>query len=115
MQIYCLFEADNPEEELTPNREAIIKAFEAWQLESRSIARLIDQIDQQLLGFDIDTVKKKTLIKPLEFFYLQAKEYQLDCVIGLEEQGQREDICYFGFHEGKPDIHEIGQYLGLEK
>ena len=98
-------------------REDILNAINHWLTESRSSAVLIDSSDNEdLLGLSIDTNRKLTFNKPLEFLYSIAQQYQQEFVIGLfDEQQQREDICYFGFEEGKPDLLEVASYLGLEK
>ena len=67
------------------------------------------------LGINISIKKTYQLKEPLNFMYSLAKKYKRDCVIGFvdADTGIAEDVCYFGNEEGRPDMHEIGSYLGL--
>mgnify|MGYP000094285535 CR=1 FL=1 len=114
MHIYLLIDGSDYSE----CREEIVAAIELWLTESRSSAVLINNLDdsEDLLGLSIDTNRKLTFKKPLEFLDSLAQQHQQEFVVGLfDDQQQREDICYFGFEEGKPDLLEIASYLGLEK
>lgn len=115
MDIYCLIESDDFETEVLPQAEAIETAITAWLLESRSSATLFKDLDQALLGLRIETNKKATLKKPLDFLNSLSKPFSLNFVVGLFEQDEREDICYFGIDEGRADIGEIANYLGIEQ
>ena len=58
--------------------------------------------------------KNQHLKDPLSFLHGVAKDHKVDFVVGFfEENGDSEDVCYFGHEEGKPDIVEIANYLGL--
>ena len=74
-----------------------------------------DQLGTELLGIHIDVRKRMELKEPLNFLYTLAKQHKTEFVIGIidERTGEQEDVCYFGFEEGKPDIYEISNYLGL--
>lgn len=113
MHIYLVIDGSDYSE----CREDIVNAINDWLTESRSSAVLINSADdQELLGLSIDTNRKLTFNKPLEFLYSIAQQHEQEFVVGLfDEQQQREDMCYFGFEEGKPDLLEIAAYLGLEK
>lgn len=95
----------------------IVNDLSSWLTESRSSATLIneaapDDDNHWLLGLCIDTNNKKTLKKPLDFLYTIAKIYKQEFVIGLfDKEKRREDICYFGDEEGKPDLNEVTNYL----
>lgn len=115
MDIYCLIETDDFDTEVLPQAEAIETAINAWLVESRSCATLFKDLDRELLGLRIETNKKATLKKPLDFLNTLTKPFSLNFVVGLFEQDEREDICYFGVEEGRADIGEIANYLGIEK
>ena len=115
MDIYCLIDSYDFDEDVTPNCEAIITAIENWLTESRSSATLINNMGEEQLGLSISTNRKLTLKKPIDFLYSLTEQWPLDFVIGFYNQGQNEDVCYFGKEEGQPDINEIANYLGLSK
>lgn len=113
--IYFLIDGSDFSEQ----KDLIVEAIQQWLEESRSSAQLINREDphhesQWLLGLEIDTKRPKTLAKPMDFLYSLAQEYEQEFVVGLsDENQQREDVCYFGFEEGKPSLDEITMYLGL--
>ncbi|MGK0442731.1 MAG: hypothetical protein ACJA0N_002550 [Pseudohongiellaceae bacterium] len=117
MDIYCLIDSHDFEEDVRPHSQEIITAIQQWLTESRSSATLLDQLDnvEPQLGFSISTNRKLTLKKPVEFMYSLTKQWPLEFVIGYYDKQQKEDVCYFGKEEGKPDIAEIANYLGLDK
>ncbi len=65
------------------------------------------------IGIDFHVKKAKQLEKPLNFFNDLAIEFKQDFVLGLFTNGEPEDVCYFGFEEGKGDSFMISQYVGL--
>lgn len=69
------------------------------------------------LGLVLETNKKFDLKEPLNFLNKLAREHELEFVVGRfdEHSGEPENVCYFGFEEGRPDLFEIGTYLGLKK
>lgn len=69
------------------------------------------------LGITFSTNKKAKLKGPLTFLYGLAETLELDYVVGtqLEEGGSRQDICYFGFDEGRPELSEMASYLGFNR
>ncbi len=85
----------------------------------------IQQLNEDNLGLGItieasDTiainaqVKKPNHLKPaVELFNTLAEQYQIDFVLGLIENDQKEEICYFGYEEGKGDTQTIAMYLGI--
>ena len=113
MDIYCLIDSYDFDEDVAPNAPAIITAIENWLAESRSSAQLINKQDEQQLGLSINTKRVQTLKKPIAFLFTLTEQWPLDFVIGVDNNGEREDICYFGKEEGHPDISEIANYLGL--
>jgi len=110
MHIYFLIDGSDCSE----SRDDIVSAMTGWLEESRSSAKLINDEGAEQLGLSIETQRAKTLAKPLMFLYGLAREYEQEFVVGyVGEQDEREDVCYFGFEEGKPEVDEIMMYLGL--
>ena len=90
----------------------------------------VEQVDQRNTETDADTlttsefpalgihltVKRKAELKaPLLFFYTLAKQHKQEFVLGTVDKktGAAEEVCYFGFEEGKPDAFEVSNYIGL--
>ena len=75
---------------------------------------LVSRSDHDL-GVIIDTRKPVTLGKVLDYLQDIAKTHSLDFVIGFfnEESKAAEDVCYFGYEAGRPDIDEVACYLGM--
>jgi len=113
MHIYFYLAGDDLEQSAEPIAEAIAQ----WLEGNETTAQLVNQQDDQMLvGLTLETGKKAILKEPLNFLYDLAKVHKQEFVVGmLDEQGNREDVCYFGFEEGRPDINEIGEYLGLKR
>ena len=105
---------DNDEfEVLVP---AIAQDLEAWIGEKQSVTLITPSSHpRNKLGLQL-TIKSKFKLKdPLKFLYEVAKTHQCEFVISMmdEETGNTEDVCYFGFEEGKPDMYEVANYLDL--
>lgn len=128
MKIYLYI--DNPD--LDELAEPIEQAISAW-LDTGEVntkwVRLVNRSSESEeeanehrvgdwdLGLVIQTNKKIYLKAPLNFLHNLAKEHEQECVVGRfdDETGEPENVCYFGFEEGRPDIHAIASYIGLEK
>ena len=67
------------------------------------------------LGLVLPINKSFDLKEPLNYLFKIAKTNQLNFVVGITDDNNesREDVCYFGCDEGKPDFFEIGTYLGV--
>ena len=66
------------------------------------------------VGIEFSVSKTQKLKEPLNFFNTLAKKYKCDFVVGTIEEERYSDVCYFGFEEGRPDMFEIANYVGLE-
>ncbi|ABC30825.1 conserved hypothetical protein [Hahella chejuensis KCTC 2396] len=88
------------------NRQAEPEASEDVDLDDPSDWRI---------GVNLSIRNKKQLKEPLEGLYKIAKRLKCEFVIGIidEKTGEQEDVCYFGFEEGQPDMFEVGNYLGI--
>ncbi len=120
MKIYLHLEADEIEEVA----DATISAISKWLKEGKSSAQLVNtNVENGTergrtnwdIGLTIETSKKTILAKPLNFLYELAKTEQQEFVVGIydERHSSYENICYFGYEEGKPDLHEVASYLGM--
>jgi hypothetical protein len=65
------------------------------------------------LGIKLIANSKVELKEPLRFLYAVAKHNKCEFVVGIIHEHEKEDICYFGNEEGRPDMHEVAMYLGL--
>ena len=101
--------------------DPVSAAITAWIKGCNCTAAPVNARDEQAgswtLGLTIDTGKKAVLKQALEFLYGLAREYQQDFVVGFidADTGTAHKVCYFGHEEGRPDITEIGNYLGLKR
>lgn len=104
---------DDEFEELIP---VMTQAIKAWIGEKKSITLLtpIDETGEQL-GLSLNIKSKFKLKDPLNFLHDMAKQHKCEFVIAIisEDSGETEDVCYFGYEEGKPDLFEVASYLGL--
>ncbi len=113
MKIYMLAEQN----ELDEIAAALVEQIESWLQANPGPCQLVSPGDEAFeVGLILETSKKIALKEPVNFLYTLAKEYKAEFVVGMiNEDGSREDVCFFGFEEGRPDINEIGQYLGLKR
>ena len=73
------------------------------------------QENDSKLGICIELKSKHKLKDPLNFLYTLAKTYQCEFAIAIvdPDSNELEDVCYFGFEEGRPDLFEVANYLAL--
>ncbi|OUS27594.1 hypothetical protein A9Q99_14215 [Gammaproteobacteria bacterium 45_16_T64] len=111
MELYIYIEAEELEDVAEPMVEAIVP----WIGNKNEKTKLVNQIAEGFVGVNMTVTSKNGLKKPLIFLYDLAKEHKCDFVVGIldTETGAMEDVCYFGHEEGRPDMFEIGSYLGL--
>lgn len=114
MKIYMLAEHD----ELASMAEPISAAITTWLEENpnNNLSLVAPSDDECQVGLNLETSKKMALKEPVNFLYFLAKQHKAEFVVGMEsEAGERENVCFFGFEEGRPDINEIAHYLGLKR
>lgn len=107
--------------ELAEVAEPMATAISQWIEETGSSARLVNnrppETDQQVwdLGVTLFVKKKMKLKDPLTFLYALAKEHKREFAVGIvdKDSGESEEVCFFGFEEGRPDLDEIACYLEL--
>lgn len=70
------------------------------------------------IGIYTSARKSKQLQTPLNFLYNVAKNNKVEFAIAMmdDDNGDTEwqEVCFFGYEEGQPDIFEIGCYLGFD-
>lgn len=116
MKIFIHIDSPDPEEVAGP----VATAITGWIEDCNCTAQLVNAQDEDsgelTLGLRIDTGKKAMLKKALDFLYGLAREQALDFAVGfIDDAGVAHKVCYFGNEEGRPDISEIGSYLGLRR
>lgn len=67
------------------------------------------------IGMHLSVKRPAGLKAPLNLLYGLAKQYKQEFVLGIRDNktGETENICFFGFQEGKPDAYEVACYIGL--
>ena len=112
-------DADLDEGDLHDLFEPVSASILAWIGEQKKSAQLLvkeaSEGEDIKLGMSLQVKSKYKLKDPLNFLYTIAKEYKCEFAIAIvsSETGTTEDICYFGYEEGRPDLFEIANYLEL--
>lgn len=102
------------EDELTALQQPIIDAITKW-IGEKSYAYTLSPEEHSKIGMSLKVKSKFKLKDPLNFLFDLAKAHQCEFVISIIDEASKEaeDICYFGNEEGKPDMFEVANYLGL--
>ncbi|MES9899738.1 MAG: hypothetical protein ABW148_12025 [Sedimenticola sp.] len=121
MKIYIYVESADLEEIAEPMSEAIAR----WVKQSDDAATLVNDRHQPgedetgevfwNLGINLEAKRRSDLKKALQFLYSQATEHKCEFVVGIaaSNKGPAQDICFFGYEEGRPDAYEIANYMGF--
>ncbi|MBU2863882.1 hypothetical protein KO489_08535 [Reinekea forsetii] len=118
MNLYIFADSD----ELEDFAEPLASSIAAWaepKTNSTAVHRgegtsLEPVTDREIeLGLEISLSKPEKLKEPLNFLYKLAQEHKCEFVVGLVEENDYRDVCYFGFEEGRPDLFEIANYLSV--
>lgn len=119
MKVYIYAESDDLEAIAEPMSEAIA----GWVKKSDGSATLVNDRHQPgedeagesfwNLGINLEAKRRSDLKKALQFLYSQATEHKCEFVVGIaaSSKGSAQDICFFGYEEGKPDAYEIANYM----
>jgi len=99
----------------------ITSSITEWIKNTGSVAIFIDQSSgsnenpERHLGIHIRIRKKGEMRDVLKKLYEIANKNKREFVVGIvdEKTGISEEVCFFGYEEGKPDVFEIANYLGL--
>lgn len=91
---------------------AVEQAIEEWLAEGKEGITLI-RVEQGGPGLEVVMTSKFALKDPLNALQAIATKQKCNFVVGSidAKTGEREDVCYFGHEEGRPDLHEIACYL----
>ena len=112
-------DAELEEGDLNKILESVSKSITTWIGESKKNVQLLaeqsEEGDVLKLGMSLQIKSKFKLKDPLNFLYTLAKEHKCEFSIAIvsPDTGDSEDVCYFGFEEGRPDLFEIANYLDL--
>lgn len=116
MKIFIHIDNPDPETEIEPIRQAIAQWIDGCDCTAKLVDEPSADDGDHVLGLRIDTSKKAVLKKALDFLYGIARDTSLDFAVGyIDDAGVAHKVCYFGNEEGRPDISEIGSYLGLRR
>lgn len=80
----------------------------------RDIALEQETLEERQIGIAFSAKKAFHLKDPLNFLFGLAKQYRCEFSVILDSDGQQDEVCFFGFEEGRPDMYEVAQYLGME-
>lgn len=109
MQVYMVLVQEDEQDVGAKVQQAISQ----WFGEGKTGVELI-AIESGGPGLQLTPGSKFDLKDPLNALQSIAKQHKCNFVVGtIADDGEREDVCYFGHDEGRPDLHEIGCYLGL--
>lgn len=123
MKIYIYAVSDELDEIMVP----VAGSIGQWlaQDDNKVEATLVNKPEAEVVGIHLQLKKTLHLKEPLNTLNRIAKQHKCDFVLGLlpevseagtpEAEEDREDICFFGYEEGKPDMFEVACYIGLEK
>jgi len=103
--------------ELNDIAEPVIDSISNWLGEEKKNIQLLNDKgdDDWKIGMGLKIKSKYKLKDPLNFLYGLAKTHKCEFVIAIvnTETNTSEDVCYFGYEEGQPDLFEIANYLEL--
>jgi len=121
MKLYFLLDGLVDDEKPATTADKVVATLSEWLKSSKLGMTLVDErpeeVEEWQVGLQFDCERKAVLKAPLEFLFQWAKKAEQEFVIGFydKKSGSREDVCYFGHEEGRPDISEVAMYLGLNK
>jgi len=126
MQIYILLDTSNLIDisELEVDLEKLLDDLKSWLKESDFAAEIVEENlpsdelsdpSEISAGIKFNISKRQRLKDPLNFIYSLAKSNKCEFSIAYYDKKSQaiEEVCYFGFEEGKPDLYEVATYLGL--
>lgn len=118
MNIYMFAEQD----ELDDIRSALAVELSQWSEPKTTVTFVNRDADSAEtpntkrsieLGIELTLSKVQKLKEPLNALYKMSKAHHCDFVVGIIEGESYQDVCYFGDQEGRPDMFEIANYLGM--
>lgn len=112
-------DADLEDGDLEKMFKPVSASIATWIGEGKKNIKLLaeqsEADDSIMLGVCLEVKSKFKLKDPLNFLYSIAKDYKCEFAIAIvsPDTGDSEDVCYFGFEEGRPDLFEIANYIDL--
>ena len=108
-------EQDDLDKMLNPVSESVSNWIGDNKKNVQLLAQRTELDDSLKLGMSLQVKSKFKLKDPLNFLYTLAKDLKCEFAIAIvnPDTGDSEDVCYFGFEEGRPDLFEIANYLDL--
>ena len=117
MELYINTISDDIDEVAEPIKATLEAWIEAQEREYQVDYQCDDDLplEDWIVGMRFAAKNQRHLKAPLKFLEGVAKEFKVDFVVGIYDNatGQREDVCYFGHEEGRADMFEMSNYLGL--
>lgn len=88
------------------------EAIAGWFGEGKDKVTMMEP-ESGVPGVEVAMASKFDLKEPLNALQAIATKQKCNFVVGFIDgkSGTREDVCYFGHDEGRPDLHEIACYL----
>jgi hypothetical protein len=95
--------------------EPVTNALADWVGEKKHLDLLQLSDDEPKLGLRLQIKSKFKLKDPLNFLHQLAKTHKCEFAVAIYDTktDSTEDVCYFGYEEGQPDLFEIANYLDL--
>lgn len=108
-------------DELQDIAPALAAAIQTWGAERTHCQVVLNRSDSGewlQVGVHLQIKKSPQLQESLNTLNALSRTHKCDFVVGLlplTEADSAEEVCYFGFNEGRPDMFEVGSYLGLDR
>jgi hypothetical protein len=116
MQVYLALVQDGDDEVAAAKLASdVAQAINAWLGDGKKGVQSL-AADAGGPGLEIAMNNKAALKEPLNALQIIATQNRCNFVVGMidSDTGEKEDVCYFGHEEGRPDLYEIACYLGWE-
>lgn len=105
------------EPDLEKAKTALNQAITTWLVNAPFPISSLEEAENPLSksGITFTLKSKQKLKEPLNLMYQQAKTLKCEMVVAEINASTNlmEEVCYFGYEEGKPDLYEIANYLSL--
>jgi len=117
LKIYSYLVSD----ELTECAAEVAEQINQWNQQQEKPLEFVNTYsdetseDEWKVGLTAEVKRLNPFKKALLALYKIAEDTKQDFVIGFvnESKQREEDVCYFGYNEGKPDPLEIATYLNI--
>lgn len=116
MKIFIYAVSDDLQDIATELEEAISAWVSTHSAHCELISIHTEDCRWQRVGMHLQVKKAAQLKDHLNNLHSLARTHKCDFVIGIlpeDETDEGEEVCFFGYNEGRPDMFEVGCYLGL--